>query len=841
MIDLKVLGRAKELSDFVKFGCESGSVEICLKEDSAPYYVKLKRNIKSSKNNSDWFINGQQTTLKEIQRIVNRFGIQVDNLCQFLPQDKVADFARLDPKEQLLETLRAAGEEDALAQRERLVSLFKKNKEISASLSTEKSILENLQKQNKLLEFKVQKFKEREEHLKIVDLCQRKRPWMEYNEARDECMKKKQEKQVIKIAVDKLSLKIDPLKEKLKELENSQEADIERYDALRKEVSAAPRVNSDLKANTESFAKLKIERERMEERKLRRKEELTRLGDEIEELRAQIMGLISEDPDVYKEQLNSVFQRLANIEAENERLISQQDAIKAEGEVLTRSINGAHSRLRLIEDTKNQRLSLLKAKNRHTFEAVMWLRENQHLFKKKIFEPPFLEVQVKDERFASEIEGFFNKQSMNLFVSQCKEDTELFLAELSDRRNLRLNIQESDSSLSEYRPRVPVDVIKSLGFHDYIINLIDAPEPILAVLCQTANLHLIPVTKQQIDESKLEKYRDIQRYCIDGILYEVKRSAYSNDSITRSRRVRPSEVFKETLNVSERDEVLLQIENFRKQLAQNAERMKYLLQSQSEVRSRAENVKQEESSINSKLLEIRRIDAKRNDLENCLSHKLKELDNMLNENITQEREQQLEKEMNILLKQRIKFCEGMKDLAGEKFNSFCEMAKIGLQMASFNMEKMDLVEQISQLEREYNDAKRAFDNLDEEFNSLKAKAKVLLMKAQRQEVDEETKESFAQLPDSVDELDILIASESTKAEMKFCDDDDNVHVEYRKREQQILQMTEAVEEKEKDATKMVSEMQKIEEKWKPRLEAVVAKINEKFSAYFKGFLSGLIV
>lgn len=162
-----------------------------------------------------------------------------------------------------------------------------------------------------------------------------------------------------------------------------------------------------------------------------------------------------------RHQLSEVSSEIEKKESEIARHERAQDEIKRDGERLNRSINEANGRLRQIEDMKNQRLNLLKLKNRHTYEAVLWLRENQHLFKMKIFEPPFLEVQVKDQRFANEIECFFNRNTMFLFVSQCREDTELFLSELSDKKNLRLNIQECDSDLNAYSPRVSLENVNN--------------------------------------------------------------------------------------------------------------------------------------------------------------------------------------------------------------------------------------------------------------------------------------------------------------------------------------------------------------------------------------------
>lgn len=55
-------------------------------------------------NQSDWRINGKGVKKTQVDDLVKRLNIQVDNLCQFLPQDKVANFAQLSPQELLRET-----------------------------------------------------------------------------------------------------------------------------------------------------------------------------------------------------------------------------------------------------------------------------------------------------------------------------------------------------------------------------------------------------------------------------------------------------------------------------------------------------------------------------------------------------------------------------------------------------------------------------------------------------------------------------------------------------------------------------------------------------------------
>ena len=48
-----------------------------------------------------------QSTVKQIEDLVSKLNIQLSNLCQFLPQERVADFAKMN-KIELLENTELA-------------------------------------------------------------------------------------------------------------------------------------------------------------------------------------------------------------------------------------------------------------------------------------------------------------------------------------------------------------------------------------------------------------------------------------------------------------------------------------------------------------------------------------------------------------------------------------------------------------------------------------------------------------------------------------------------------------------------------------------------------------
>ncbi|XP_039282102.1 structural maintenance of chromosomes protein 5 [Nilaparvata lugens] len=103
----KILGRAPEVGQFVKRGKQKAEIEIEL-------YKKNNNNITVRRtmtidNKTSWHLNDKPASQKEIEDLMKSLQIQVDNLCQFLPQDRVHDFAKMNKQELLDNTQKSVG------------------------------------------------------------------------------------------------------------------------------------------------------------------------------------------------------------------------------------------------------------------------------------------------------------------------------------------------------------------------------------------------------------------------------------------------------------------------------------------------------------------------------------------------------------------------------------------------------------------------------------------------------------------------------------------------------------------------------------------------------------
>ena len=182
----KHLGRAGSVKEFVKHGKDTATIEIELKrrpKDRMNHTIRLQ--IRREQNNQKWWLNGKETTHKNIHSLMKSLKIQVDNLCQFLPQDRVVEFAASTPVDLLRETLRAAAPEEMLHWQSQLRDMHKHKKELVESSRTDSENLRNLENRQQGLQADVDRIREREEIQQTVNDLENAFMMAQYSEARN--------------------------------------------------------------------------------------------------------------------------------------------------------------------------------------------------------------------------------------------------------------------------------------------------------------------------------------------------------------------------------------------------------------------------------------------------------------------------------------------------------------------------------------------------------------------------------------------------------------------------------------------------------------------------------
>lgn len=205
------LGRATQLGEFIKHGLEEAYIEIELQgrsQDPSNHIVRVR--IIREGNGREWWLNGRRTTLKAVQALTRSLSIQIDNLCQFLPQDKVSEFAALSPVELLQQTQRAAAPEQMLEWHEELKKLRRDQKQLEDQYDRDKEHLETQEMRQENLRAEVQRLEERNQIQDKVMLLKKTVPFVEYRTARTKHMEFKTKKEEAQRRLADLKEQIDP-------------------------------------------------------------------------------------------------------------------------------------------------------------------------------------------------------------------------------------------------------------------------------------------------------------------------------------------------------------------------------------------------------------------------------------------------------------------------------------------------------------------------------------------------------------------------------------------------------------------------------------------------------
>jgi chromosome segregation ATPase len=171
----------------------------------------IRRRIQREGNKSQFFIDNKHTPQKNVMELVKSFSIQIDNLCQFLPQDKVCEFAALSPVELLHSTLRAAAAPQMLEWHESLKTLRKEQKARQAKNNGNKELRTNLEGRQDMDRADVERFRERAEIQQKVKILEISRPFAKYRGARRRNMEARQKKKAALAELKKLEEEVEPL------------------------------------------------------------------------------------------------------------------------------------------------------------------------------------------------------------------------------------------------------------------------------------------------------------------------------------------------------------------------------------------------------------------------------------------------------------------------------------------------------------------------------------------------------------------------------------------------------------------------------------------------------
>ncbi|KAG2141629.1 P-loop containing nucleoside triphosphate hydrolase protein [Suillus cothurnatus] len=853
-----ILGRANEISSFVKHGKESGYIEIELKGAKGQKNLVIRRNLSAKSKSSTLTLNGKSCTGKEITNRMAKLNVQVGNLCSFLPQDKVSEFAQMTPQQLLRETQRAAGDVHLSNWHDTLITAGKELKNLQDKSNNEQERLKTMQERNSQLERDVQRYQERKRIEKDIAVLKVLIPVNEYHEAKERYQKAKDRQRELHARVRRLKDRNAPAHAKLEQLavqhkeyekarEKKKTASRQKFQQMKNKWGENDKLEHDAEDVTNKLDGLK----RAEKERVKKIKEIQGHNEKWQKELDNPPQL--EDVEAINAEIRKVNRKHSQTTTRMEDLQERQRKNVDSSAAQQANISGALDQLKNLEDERHRKLEKLRAWDRDMADAVVWLRNHQDKFKMEVFEPPMICCTVPDRRYTDAIEACFNQDQLKILVTQCEEDYAALNNYLNDseqaglRKGARINIW--------FRPKVDLSPppmneaeLKALGFDDYAINKIECPDGLLWFLTREVNLHRTAIG---LDASRVDVNAAMEAVSRDGggakfiagrVMNTVSRSRYGKRAAANmTKDLRPARnLVSSTIDPEIKKKLDQTIQEARQALEVINEDANNLAAEEREIRAEEALFKKTFDALDARKKVV-------NDRKKHLAtlavkietnkNKLKDLENAPS---VEDERAKLKKKLFEISKKRVRIVKEYTQLIRAAIGDQVEATRSGLEFLQVGANKNALEALCQEKDEKYQRALAEFEEADQIFAATKADAKnkrdisLELVRG----MDQEFQQQFAKMEMDGSVHDRSVNDLRTELDVQRANLDmisltnPGVVEQYERRKDEIEALTKTIEEREKVTRRVEREIKNARDRWQPALEQLVASIGKKFSAAF---------
>ena len=549
------LGRAKNIGEFVKHGSKDAEIEIELAGDPARHDSNpvIKHHIKKEGDKSNFYINGKSEARKHVVELCRSFAIQVDNLCQFLPQDRVVEFAALSPEDLLAQTQRAAAPDQMVQWHTELKRLRADQRKAESDQASLADNLKNLEGRQNLQQTDVDRLREREQVKMTLRALEKLRPVPAYRVARLHWKDVKEKKRAAELELQRLQQEVDPSLQTarskdtyFKRIQGVVKARKRVYDRGIEHASSVYAKQAELNTSIDDSNK-EIENEKKTQKTS--KQERARLEAEIRNLQVRMEHAAPAfNAAEFNERLRELARQIRDLEQKALDENTRQDECVVRAQSRRQRVDELKQQIASLHSQAGQQNSKLKQASIDTHKAWEWVQANRDQFRSEVYGPPVVSCSVKDKRHAAYVESMLgNAEMFSLTVTNGNDFKKLNDAVFGSLRLKDINIRNCPLELSSFKPPIPHDQLKSFGLDSYVLDLLDGPEPVLSMLCDNRNIHAIGVAFQDLSG---EQYDALTRSSISSFAtpketYQITRRREYGDAgtSTRTRALRPARLF----------------------------------------------------------------------------------------------------------------------------------------------------------------------------------------------------------------------------------------------------------------------------------------------------------
>lgn len=826
-----ILGRAGKIGAYVKRGEESGYIKICLRGESKQDQITITRKINTN-DKSEWLFNGKVVAKKEISEVIQRFNIQVNNLTQFLPQDRVCEFAKLTPVQLLEETEKAVGDPGLPVQHHSLVKKSQELKRLERAVESNRGSLDQLKTQNADLEKDVERVRQREDLLAKAESMKKKLPWLKYDIRKAAYQEAKKQENDASLKLEEAAKALNALTvpiEKQKGEKAKQEVKLKKMNGLldsnmKKRMSLSDNYNGlgvRIRGKFDEVDDLRRQEESRQQRLFKAKEDLHAAETEFANLPPY------EPPKDMMEQLSA---RIMELE-ETAKEIRYEKREKEKHLHHHRIMLGqCMDRLREMENVNNKRLQALKnCGAERIFEAYRWVQDHRTEFKKEVYGPVLLEVNVTNRLHANYLEGHVANYVWKAFITQNSEDRDLLVKSLRSFDVPVINYVMTGNHRSDSFQAT--DEMRKLGISSRLDQVFEAPHAVKEVLISQFHLDTSYIGSKESDEkADMVARLGIMDLWTPENHYRWIRSRYGGHVSGNVEAVDQSHLLLCNLDVKEIETLKskqIELEGTISTIDANLKSFQATLRQKEDEAAELQREREKIVDI------IQKEKKKRRDMELVVNQRRMKLKSIEREDDPDAAIAKLTDQVKELKVQRFQCAVEIKNLlieavayrrnCAENHMSFIELEAKIKEMESNAKQQQNLAMQASSF---LDQCKSKVDNCRQELQAAKRYAESVAV------ITPELQQAFLEMPTTVEELEAAIQDTTSEANsILFLNH--NILEEYESRQRKIEALKNKQEADEKELNSLLDDINALKESWLPTLRSLVARINVTFSRNFQ--------
>ncbi|KAL8754328.1 MAG: hypothetical protein Q9184_005149, partial [Pyrenodesmia sp. 2 TL-2023] len=840
------LGRAKDISEFVKHGEQEATIEIELAADPQRHRRNplIRCNIKRENNKSTFSIDGRPSNKKAVIELCKSFTIQIDNLCQFLPQDKVVEFAAMTPIELLRSTQRAVAPPEMLDMHDELKEHRQKQKSIQAKAQADQETLANLENRHRMQADDVQRMREREVTKQRVRYLEAARPIPKYKEARDLHHATKHTRRQTANELEDLKREVEPSLRAVNGKQQYQQEVEAVTTARRKLVQEAEKtadgIERKLKTLHDRKGEFEAEIEAEKNGGKENRKEVARLEQIVVRLKKQIE---EQPPDLdisgYNERIREKQRAMDDAANKVRELQRKQEDLGRSGKEKNQRIHQAKRDLDNLESQAGQQETKLGQTSNDTFKAWEWIKQHQDEFEKRVFGPPIVECSVTDLQYVDQIETLFQRSQLLTLTCQTKNDFKKLSNILHDELHLaEVNIQHMSGTLDNFPPPMERDQLGRYGLTGWALDYISGPEPVMAMLCTNVRLNSTGVGDSDTTAQQFELLQNgpIENWVTKRSSYKItRRREYGPSAMsTNVRDVRKANIWtNQPVDLTAKRDLQENIEGWQSEVAQFVK----------ENREAQGEIEQLRATIRDNQEESRRLLTEKGQKQKLMSE-FKALPTKL----AQQEEKLAAAQQSLAeVRQRLAaIAEKQERLGYERAQTavdyatsieFLQSTHASLYEAeiAFIEAKSDLahlVEKNTSFKNLLTAKQAEVDRLSEEVNRCYTAASQIYqaMKKTIEEGSPEFNAFIQELPQQMtsEELEAEIDSEKTRLDLQHESNDRGIIKEFENREQSIQKLKARLEQLQEELADAEDRITGVRERWEPELDRLIGMISQSF-------------